>query len=382
MTPTVTRRIAVARVAAASFWKRVKGSPGGRRAAVPAHSSVPQARARWTSARLPDMTPRSLSIAALAVVALIASACGTPIASTAPSSSSAAGGCPTTPAPQGTPDGWDVASQHPSVFPQVINPAGTIACGPTRLMFSFLDSQNVPVAKPDRTVDVQLFDLGADPSKPVAQGKATFIWAIEPSVGVYVLDVDLKTAGTYGIQFSTAAAGSSPETIRAGFDVQPTSAVVTVGEQAPPSKTPTLADVGGDLAKISTDSSPVEAFYKTSIADAVAAKKPFVVAFATPQFCTSKQCGPTLDRLKPIAAKHPNVTFINVEPYKLEFKDGQLQPVLTGDPPQLTPTDATNDWRLPTEPWVFVVDKDGVIRGSFMLIFSDDEIEAAIKSVE
>jgi hypothetical protein len=229
-------------------------------------------------------------------------------------------------------------------------------------------------------VDVQLFDLGVDPTKPVAEGKATFIWAIEPTVGVYVFNADIKTAGTYGAQFTTAVKGGAPEAIRTGFDVQPVSSVVAIGDKAPPSKTPTLADVGGDVAKISTDPSPVKAFYETSIADAVAAKKPFVVAFATPKFCTSKQCGPTLDRLKPIAAKHPGVMVINVEPYELEFKDGQLQPILTND--QLTPTQATDEWRLPTEPWVFVVDKNGIVKASFMLIFSDDELEAAIKAVE
>lgn len=297
------------------------------------------------------------------------------------SPSGAAGACQLSPPPNGTPEGWDVTAQHPSVFPQIINAAGTIACGPNRLMFSFLDAKNVPVASPDRTVDVQLFDLGVDPTKPVAEGKATFIWAIEPTVGVYVFDADLKTAGTYGVQFTTTAKGT-PETIRTGFDVQPVSSVIAIGDKAPPSKTPTLADVDGDVAKISTDPSPVTAFYETSIADAVAAKKPFVVAFATPKFCTSKQCGPTLDRLKPIAAKHPGVTVINVEPYELQFTDGQLQPVLSGDPPGLTPTAATEEWRLPTEPWVFVVDKNGIVRASFMLIFSDDELEAAFKAVE
>ena len=66
----------------------------------------------------------------------------------------------------------------------------------------------------------------------------------------------------------------------------------------------------------------------------------------------------------------------------MQFTDGQLQPVLTGDPPGLTPTAATMEWRLPTEPWVFVVDKHGIVTGSFMLIFSDAEIEAALKAVE
>ena len=298
-----------------------------------------------------------------------------------PSGSPGAAACPTTPAPQGIPDGWDIASQHPSVFPQLINPGGTIACGETRLVFSFLDAKNVPVGRPDRTVDVQLFDLGADPAKPVAQGTATFIWAIEPSVGVYAFDADITTAGRYGIQFTTTAKGAAPESIRLAFDVQPTSSVVSIGDKAPASTTPTLADVGGDVAKISTDTSPVTAFYETSVAAAVAAKKPFVVAFATPKFCTSKQCGPTLDRLKPIAASHPDVTFINVEPYQLKDVDGQLQPVLSASN-QLQTVPATDAYGLLTEPFVFVVGGDGIVKASFELIFTPDEIAAALDGLK
>ena len=82
------------------------------------------------------------------------------------------------------------------------------------------------------------------------------------------------------------------------------------------------------MTKISTDTNPDPAFYQTSVADALAAHKPFVLVFATPKFCQTKTCGPTLDKVKAVAAKHPDVTFINVEPYLLEDVDGQLQPVL------------------------------------------------------
>lgn len=339
------------------------------------------------------MTPAIRAVLLCAAVAVL-TACSVPGASTAPtmasasasavtpSGSGATADCPTTPPPQGTPEGWDVGAQQPSVFPQVINPPGTITCGPTRLMFSFLDDQNVPVSAPDRSVTVKVFDLGADAGTSVGEGDATFIWAIESRVGVYVVDLDLPTAGDYGIEFTTAAAGGPAEVIRSLFDVQPSSGVVAVGDKAPASDTPTLDDVGGDVAKLSTDPAPVAAFYETSIAQAVADKKPFVVAFATPKFCVTQQCGPTLDRLKPIAARHPGVTVINVEPYELEFKDGSLQPVLTGAQAKLTPTAATTEWGLPTEPWVFVVDRDGIVTESFMLIFSDEELEAALSAVE
>ena len=59
---------------------------------------------------------------------------------------------------------------------------------------------------------------------------------------------------------------------------------------------------------------PGPAFYETSVADALAAHSRSC-SFATPKFCTSEQCGPTLDSIKPIAEAHPDVTFINVEPY-------------------------------------------------------------------
>ena len=91
------------------------------------------------------------------------------------------------------------------------------------------------------------------------------------------------------------------------------------------------------------------------------------------------QCGPTLDKVKPIAAAHPDVTFINVEPYQLEEVEGQLQPVLTDG--KLTAAPATDEWRLPSEPWIFVVDRDGIVQGSFMLIVGDDELEAAVQAV-
>jgi hypothetical protein len=145
--------------------------------------------------------------------------------------------------------------------------------------------------------------------------------------------------------------------------------------------TPTLADVGGDVAKISTDTNPVKRFYETSEADALAAKKPFVLIFATPKFCKSTVCGPTLDKLKPVAAAHPEMTFINVEPYKLQLTDGQLQPVLDAQN-NLVAAQATDAFKLSSEPYVFVVGADGKVSASFELVFAPDEIEAAIKSVE
>ena len=62
------------------------------------------------------------------------------------------------------------------------------------------------------------------------------------------------------------------------------------------------------------------------MADALAAGRPFVLVFATPLFCSSRTCGPTLDNVKGIAAPYKDrIDFIHVEPYKLEQVSGGLQ---------------------------------------------------------
>ncbi len=113
------------------------------------------------------------------------------------------------------------------------------------------------------------------------------------------------------------------------FTVVLKSTVISVGDHAPASKTPTLSDVGGDVRQISTDTKPDPSFYQLSVDQALARHTPFILVFATPAFCKSAQCGPTLDRVKAAKASAPaSVAFIHVEPYILKYADGSLQPVL------------------------------------------------------
>jgi hypothetical protein len=292
----------------------------------------------------------------------------------APPSSSGEAACGTAPAPTDL-SAWGQPATTPSLIPYLVS--NYVACGKTRILFLYLDASNNVASAPDRTATVAFYDLGRDPNKVVTTATGAFVWTIQDERGMYILDVDLPEAGTWGAEFTTEAPGSAAETVRLTFDVHDSSPTVAIGDPAPPSDTPTLDDVGGDVSQISTDSSPEPAFYSTSVADALAAHEPFILVFATPKFCASAQCGPTLDRLKPVAADHPEVTFINVEPYQLEVVDGQLQPVLDANG-GLQATDVTNQWGLLTEPWVFAVDADGIVRGSYEVIVSDAELDAVL----
>ncbi len=321
-------------------------------------------------------SPRPTAASWLALVVVLAACTGGP--TTAPSSgpSAAPGACGAAP-PVAASDvqAWIAEVGRPPIVPVIAS--SQQACGGNRILIGLLDDQNRPIGSPDYVVRASFFDLGRDATTHVAAVDTEFVWAIEGERGLYVANVELGESGTWGAELLVSLSGVQHR-LRIAFDVQPTGVTKRVGERAPASQTPTAADVGGDLAKLSTDDQPDARFYEMSVDDALAAKEPFVLVFATPKFCTSAVCGPTLDRVKPFLDAYPTVTFINVEPYQLEYRDGGLHSV-TED--RLTPVAATEEWALVTEPWVFVVDREGVIRGSFEGVVGDEELRRAIASI-
>lgn len=273
---------------------------------------------------------------------------------------------------------WGPPASSPKLIPFLVTNA--VACGQARILFLYLDASDNVASAPDRTASVAFFDLGRDPTKAVATAEGDFVWTIPDERGMYIVNVALPEAGIWGAEFTTEAPGSAAETVRLTFEVRDSSPTVAVGQRAPASKTPTLADVGGDARKISTDADPDPAFYSTSVADALADHQPFMLIFATPKFCASAQCGPTLERFKPVAAAHPEVAFINVEPYQLHDVDGQLQPILDATD-NLQAADVTNEWGLLAEPWIFAVDRSGIVRGSYEIAMSDAELDAVLAEI-
>lgn len=275
-------------------------------------------------------------------------------------------------------------------IPQVISSEAIV--GQNRFLFGILDaSGKKTIAAPDLTVQVGFSPAPAgspepgasavagSPPSPIPPKPATFIWAIPDERGVYVIDVAFPSAGDWIASFSASGGVVQPGTVGVQFQVSETGLAIPLGGKAPATKTPTAA-TPADIARIATDPSPDPSFYTTSVDEALSKHEPFVLVFATPAFCTSRQCGPTLDGIKAVAKDEPGMTFINVEPYKLQYADGHLQPVPDANN-RLQPTDAAQAWGLLSEPWVFVVDGSGVVRGSFEAVVSAEELKAAIAAV-
>jgi hypothetical protein len=321
-------------------------------------------------------------LSGLALIVLLA-ACSNPVSSpagTAQAVQSGTAACQTAPSVSDDLAGWGPPASALEITLVPIGPP-IATCGDNRFLFSFLGAQNRPAGTPNRTARAAFFDLGRDKDKPFATSEGTFIWAIKDFSGIYALNVVFPEAGRFGAEITTAVDGGAPITMRYTFDVQATSTLVRVGDKAPSTKTPILADVGGDPTKISTDVTPDPALYQMSIDQALADHKPLVVIFATPKFCKTATCGPALDTIKPYLTKYPTVTFINVEPYKLKLVDGTLQADLDASN-ELQETATTEAWRLVSEPHVFVINKDGVITADFELIFSDAELTAALDAIK
>lgn len=294
------------------------------------------------------------------IVAIVAAACTGGGAGTAPPSGAAAS---------------PAASGGPEILPLIIS--SELTKGPTRYLFSLTDRANKLIAAPDVKVHLEFYDVDTAENTVVFESDAQFLWAIEGERGLYATDVNYPDAGRWGTRFTATLPDGSTKTVRADYDVVETGSTVAIGAKAPSVQTPTVASVGGDIRAVSTDKEPAERFYTTSIDDAVAAGKPFVVAFATPAFCETQICGPTLETVKAVATDYPDLTFINVEPYQMKYDNGSLQPALDASG-QLQSAAWTESFGLRTEPWIFVVGADGTVRAKFEAVVGADELRTAI----
>jgi hypothetical protein len=140
-----------------------------------------------------------------------------------------------------------------------------------------------------------------------------------------------------------------------------------VGERAPVVHTPTAADVGGDLAKIDTRVPP-DQMHEVDYADSVG-RKPVVLVFATPALCQSRVCGPVVDVAQQVADSHRDqADFIHME----IWNDNEIGK---------GPRSQVQAFNLESEPWTFLIDRNGIVRERIEGAYGVPELEAAMRSI-
>ena len=184
---------------------------------------------------------------------------------------------------------------------------------------------------------------------------------------VYTTELDFPSNGEWRIAALIKQGDEVAATLLPSASVGEFKGVPQIGEKAPKISTPTAEDAGGDLAKITTRLPP-DTQNRVDYADALG-KEPIVLLFATPQFCQSRVCGPVVDVAEQVKEQYGDeAAFIHMEIYNDNDPSKGVRPQVRA-------------FRLPSEPWLFAIDRQGVVRAEVEGAFGVDRLTSVVKEV-
>jgi hypothetical protein len=204
-------------------------------------------------------------------------------------------------------------------------------------------------------------------TKPAFQARTTSEDPEAASV-VYSTQIDFPSDGVWRLAALIKEEGELKAKVLPSAVVGEFSSIPRPGQRAPLIHTPTAADVGGDLSKITTRVPP-DTQNKVDYAE-VLGKEPILLLFATPQFCQSRVCGPVVDVAEQAKQEDgEEAAFIHMEIYNDNDPGKGVRPQVRA-------------LHLPSEPWLFAIDRNGVVRdaveGAFGLKLLHEAVEKAV----
>jgi hypothetical protein len=288
---------------------------------------------------------------------------------------------PSTPAPTGQSAGVEGGVVQPALA------SSELVVGSERFVFGLLDPQTRQPINDVPEVSIQFFKIHDD-GTATKTGDAQPIYRSENlPAGVYVVRTDFSEPGKWGALMLIKRDGFEAYQVKAEFDVLERGSVPMVGDAAPLSKNLTAKDVQ-DVGEICS-AAPRDNMHDLTIAEAVQSGKPTIVLFAAPGFCPSFTCGPDLEMVQKLQSKYGDkANFVHIEsPNEIQnhAHEGPVDPDHDQEPghqgvskPQV---ETAREWGLKTEPWLFLVDKDGKVANRFEGGLTLDEVEPAFLEV-
>ncbi|HKH64218.1 MAG TPA: hypothetical protein VKA35_02020 [Solirubrobacterales bacterium] len=185
---------------------------------------------------------------------------------------------------------------------------------------------------------------------------------------VYSTELDLASAGEWKVAAILNEDGETMGAQMPGIVVGQFKKIPRPGQNAPVIHTPTPQDVGGDLSRLTTRVPPDDQ-NKVDYAEALG-KEPIVLLFATPKFCQSRVCGPVVDVAEQAQQEYGGeAAFIHMEIYNDNDPAQGVRPQV-------------RKFHLPTEPYLFTIDRSGVVadavEGAFGLKLMHEAVDKAI----
>jgi hypothetical protein len=240
--------------------------------------------------------------------------------------------------------------------------------GVNRIAFGVL-KDGTPINDPQLALGMKLYYLdGEEPTVVQSETEAVYRGEGLP-FGLYVGYADLPEAGGWGVEVSVPQPSGTPQISKLRLDVLTQPQAPSVGSAAIAVDNLTVK-AQPDLAQITSDPQPDAELYQLTVAEALAAKKPFLVSFSTPGYCQTAVCGPNMLVIKQLKDEFKSqVNFIHVEVYPYPFNESfQNQRRVR----------AMAQWKLQTEPWTFLVDGAGVIQARYEGGITLSELEPAL----
>jgi hypothetical protein len=185
---------------------------------------------------------------------------------------------------------------------------------------------------------------------------------------IYSADIPLPRSGIFYVLALTRAGnrliGSTDEVA-----VALNTPIPAPAQRPPDIQTDTLASAHGKVSLLTTRVPP-ENMHATSF-NQVLGKRPIALLFSTPALCTSRVCGPVTDIMVQLQHEFAGrVTFIHEEVYVANDPSRGLRPQLLA-------------FHLKSEPWLFTINRRGVIaarlEGAFGLGEARRALEAALR---
>jgi hypothetical protein len=260
------------------------------------------------------------------------------------------------------------AAQSGDVTPQFAFSEAVV--GRNRIAIGLLRNGG-PLNDPGAKVHLRFFDLDEQNPQVKFEADAKYFGAGLPA-GFYVAYPTLDKAGNWGIEIQTQLPGQAqPSVSKLALKVKEKSDVPNVGQPGIATKTATAADTPPE--QLSSGQNPNPAMYQLSLDAALASGKPTAVLFATPAFCATATCGPSLSVMEGLQKTYGDkMNFIHVEVYKYPFSESAANGSLSA------PMTA---WGLRSEPWLYLIDAKGMIAARFEGGITKEEIGPALEKL-
>jgi hypothetical protein len=194
--------------------------------------------------------------------------------------------------------------------------------------------------------------------------------------GLYSAQRGFDRAGFWQMEV-TARVGGEEQKGTGAFQVLDRHLVPAPGD--PALRTENLTITATDAPNAAIDSRagvdgevPDPDLHRTTIAQALDAKRPIVAVFATPVYCVSRFCGPVTDMVEELGRTYGDrASFVHVEIWR-DFQGKALNK-------------GAADWVFRDgdleEPWVFVIGADGRITARFDNVVSRGELEPLLREL-